>query len=40
MKHLLEGLQAQFAGKLTEVKVKVAPIVTALYYTLFKSWAR
>ncbi|KAK7095521.1 nucleoporin NUP188-like [Littorina saxatilis] len=38
MAHLLEGLQAQFSGQLSLVNMKLAAIVTALYYTLLKSW--
>jgi hypothetical protein len=40
MSHLLEGLQAQFSTHLTQLNMKLAPILTALYYTLIKAWGR
>ncbi|KAL8562821.1 hypothetical protein ACOMHN_004513 [Nucella lapillus] len=38
MAHLLDGLQTQFRGGLSVVNMKVAAIVTALYFTLLKAW--
>ncbi|XP_076436935.1 nucleoporin NUP188-like [Babylonia areolata] len=38
MAHLLEGLQAQFSGRLSVLNMKVAAIITALYFTLLKAW--
>ncbi|RUS75548.1 hypothetical protein EGW08_016673, partial [Elysia chlorotica] len=38
---LLEGIKAQFkVGQLTELKVKLASISSALYFTLLKIWGR
>ena len=39
--NLLEGIKAQFkAGHLSELKVKLASISSALYFTLLKVWGR
>ncbi|GFO48464.1 nucleoporin nup188-like [Plakobranchus ocellatus] len=39
--NLLEGIRAQFkAGHLSELKVKLASISSALYFTLLKIWGR